>query len=176
MKQFELLRWRCEVLAQRHGLWALPGALALLAALFAWGWWLPARESALAEAKQALAAQRQKTLAQVNNPVSPRGQALPPAGQSTQAVQRLFALAAENGLQIAQADYRRQENAQIGRWQVQVPATGTYPQVRRFLRAAQGIDGLSLDEMGVHRAGQGVEARLLFSIWFVAEPQTGRAR
>ncbi|MDM5181445.1 hypothetical protein PO883_30145 [Massilia sp. DJPM01] len=107
---------------------------------------------------------------------APHG-ALPPAARADAAVQRLFVLAAENGLTIAQADYRRQETGRVGRWQVQMPATGTYPQVRRFLRTAQAIPGLSLDELGIHRAatGAGVEARLLFSVWFTAEAPAERA-
>lgn len=167
MIQWNALRWRLEVMAVRHGLWILPGAALLLCALLAWAWWLPSQEAALREALAVQASAPAPATVQAGAPHS----ALPPAARADAAVQRLFALAAENGLTIAQADYRRQETGRVGRWQVQMPATGTYPQVRRFVRAAQAIPGLSLDEIGIHRApvGAGVEARLLFSVWFTAE-------
>lgn len=176
MMQRDQLRLRLEVLAVRHGLWPLPAAALLLAALLAWGWWLPAQEAALGEARAALAAQGEPVKSAPASAV--RGPDLPPAVQAPRAVQRLFALAAEHGLKIAQADYRRQESGRVGRWQVQVPASGSYPQVRRFVRAAQAVPGLSLDEIGLHRAGaQGIEARMLFSVWFALDqPATGEAR
>ena len=167
MMQWNALRWRLEVMAVRHGLWMLPGAALLLCALLAWGWWLPSQEAALRDALALQAGAPAPATVQATAPHS----ALPPAARADAAVQRLFALAAEHGLTIAQADYRRQETGRVGRWQVQMPATGTYPQVRRFVRAAQAIPGLSLDEIGIHRApaGGGVEARLLFSVWFTPE-------
>ena len=179
MTQLNAMRWRLEILALRHGLWMLPGAVLLLGALLAWGWWLPAQEATLRAALSAAAgeqaATRARTAAASASAGAPRD-ALPPAARADAAVQRLFVLAAENGLTIAQADYRRQETGRVGRWQVQMPATGTYPQVRRFLRAAQSIPGLSLDELGIHRAatGAGIEARLLFSVWFTADAPAGR--
>ncbi|NHZ87820.1 hypothetical protein F2P45_02060 [Massilia sp. CCM 8733] len=171
MMQWNALRWRLEVLAVRHGLWMLPGAALLLCALLAWGWWLPSQEAALRDALAMQVSEAPGAGMPVSASQSASGSALPPAARADAAVQRLFALAAEHGLTIAQADYRRQETGRVGRWQVQMPATGTYPQVRRFLRAAQAIPGLSLDEVGMHRAavGAGVEARLLFSVWFTPD-------
>lgn len=102
---------------------------------------------------------------------SPAG-GLPQAEQAADGVARLFALAAEQGLQPTQADYRRDETGAVGRWQVQMPVAGAYPQLRRYLRAAQAIPGLSIDTLGLHR-GSGaapVEARLSFSIWYAATP------
>ncbi|NHZ96132.1 type II secretion system protein GspM [Massilia sp. CCM 8734] len=173
MMQWNALRWRLEVLAVRHGLWMLPGAALLLCALLAWLWWLPSQEAALRDTL----AMRVNEQATASVPVAAPHSALPPAARADAALQRLFALAAEHGLTIAQADYRRQETGHVGRWQVQMPATGTYPQVRRFLRAAQAIPGLSLDEVGIHRApvGAGVEARLLFSVWFTLDSPAEKA-
>jgi len=97
---------------------------------------------------------------------------LPQAEQAADGVARLLALAAEQGLQPLQADYRRDETGGVGRWQVQMPVTGAYPQLRRYLRAAQAIPGLSVDALGLHR-GSGaapVEARLSFSIWYAVAP------
>ncbi|NHZ83834.1 hypothetical protein F2P44_31880 [Massilia sp. CCM 8695] len=174
MTQLTAMRWRLEILAVRHGLWMLPGVVLLLGALVAWGWWLPAQEATLREALSVQASEHPRARAVQSS--APHG-ALPPAARADAAVQRLFVLAAENGLTIAQADYRRQETGRVGRWQVQMPATGTYPQVRRFLRAAQAIPGLSLDELGIHRAatGAGVEARLLLSVWFSVDAPAARA-
>lgn len=167
MIEVKAWRWQLEVLAVRHGLWVLPGVAALLFALAAWVWWMPAQEAALQDALFQLAEQGRTGKAQGADVVA-EGMSLPEATRAADGVQRLFALAGENGLQIAQADYRRQEVGHVGRWQVQVPLTGNYPQIRRFVRAAQVIPGLSLDELTLRRADAGVEARLLFSIWFSA--------
>lgn len=159
-------RWHLDVLAVRHGLWLLPALALLLCAGAAWLAWLPAERARLADAEQALARQEQRKSVMQGTAPAPR---LPPAGQAQAGVQRLFALAQQHGLTIAQADYRRQDSGAAGRWQVQVPATGTYPQVRYFVRAAQAIPGLSLDELNLQRAGAKVEARMLFSIWYGEE-------
>jgi len=163
MRRLALLRWQLEVAAVRHTMWALPGALALLLALAAWGWWVPSRQSGLDEALAALGAARAapQPAARVAPP------RLPDALEADEAVQRLLALAAEHGLQVVHADYRRQQSGRLGRWQLQVPAVGSYPQVRHFLRAAQAVPGLSLDELAIQRGNAGgVDARMLFSIWF----------
>ncbi len=169
MKRHDLLRWQMEVLAQRHGLWLLPGVAMLVCALAAWCVWLPAQQDTLHQAEMALADARRTPQA----PAAPEARpvALPPAAMAADSVQRLFALAHQHGLRVVQAEYRRQDSNGVGRWQVQMPATGSYPQVRYFLRAAQAIPGLSLDELGLHRnaGGGAVEARLLFSIWYAAE-------
>ena len=97
---------------------------------------------------------------------------LPQAEQAADGVARLFALAAEQGLQPLQADYRRDETGGVGRWQVQMPVTGAYPQLRRYLRAAHAIPGLSVDTLGLHRRSGAapVDARLSFSIWYAVAP------
>lgn len=168
MNRLNMLRWQLEVAAVRHGLWALPGALALLLALAAWTVWIPAREAELA---QELAALAQRQSGSGAPPAQSAAPALPGTERAAAGVRQLFALAAEQGLKISQADYRRHETGRIGRWQVQVPATGNYPQVRRFVRASAAIPGLSLDEIAVRPEGSAgaVEARLLFSIWFSPE-------
>ena len=162
------LRWRLEVWAVRHGLWLLPGVAVLGAALAAWFIWLPMQTTALHHARMALADARRAPRMQAQQPAAPAP--LPPAAMAADSVQRLFALARQHGLNVVQAEYRRQDVGRVGRWQVQMPASGSYPQVRYFLRAAQNVPGLSLDEVGLHRNGTGgsVEARLLFSIWYSA--------
>lgn len=170
MIQTKTLRWHLEVMALRHGLWAVAGVLLAAAALALWGWWVPAQEAELALARSAAASAAPA--------ITKPGQAAPAArlpqpAEAADGVTQLFALAGAHGLRIAQADYRREETGQVGRWQVQVPVAGDYRQLRRFLRAAQAIPGLSVDEMGLHRGGSAapVEARLLFSIWYASAPK-----
>ena len=173
MTGLHMLRWRLEVAAARHGLWILPGALALALALAAWGVWIPAREAALEQAVAELAQRRTVAVPQAQLAFEP---VLPGPARAQASVRELFAVAAEKGLRINQAEYRRQETGQVGRWQVQVPATGSYPQVRRFARAAAGIPGVSLDQVTLRPEGTAgaVEARLLFSVWFSAPPGEGK--
>ena len=169
MKMIHALRWRASIALVCHGVWLAPALAALGAALALWIWWAPAQEAAL---RQALAQLKQE-----------QGQGRPAAlssgpsavvllrpEQGAAAMEQLFALAAQHGLNVVQADYRRQQSGRAARWQVQLPATGTYPQVRRFVRAATAIRGMSLDEVGLHRIGNGntVEARMLFSVWFIS--------
>lgn len=181
MMRLNTLRWHLEVLAWRHGLWGAAGVLLAAAALLLWLCWLPAQEAGLAQARLA---ERLGQVSQAGQGGHAGGTArmggaglesaarLPRAGQAADGVARLFALAAEQGLQPLQADYRRDETGGVGRWQVQMPVTGAYPQLRRYLRAAQEIPGLSVDALGLHR-GSGaapVEARLSFSIWYAVAP------
>ncbi|MEO7579212.1 MAG: hypothetical protein ABIT83_16500 [Massilia sp.] len=168
MTDFKQLRWQAEVLAQRHGLWLLPALALLVCAMAAWAWWVPAQESAL---RSALSAQApRETPAPTLAAPAPRAP-LPRSAQADHGLQRLFALAGEHGVRISQADYRRQETGRVGRWQVQLPATGNYVQLRRFLRAAQAIPGVSVDELGMHKGAPGgrIEARLLFSVWYAPD-------
>lgn len=169
MTAINALRWRMEVMAVRHGLWLLPAMLLLAAALAAWVWWVPAQEAALRDAQLALASEQQRAWPASTPAVA--ATPLPQTADGAAALEQLFALAGQQGLKVMQADYRRQQSGHAARWQVQLPATGTYPAVRRFVRAAKAIPGVSLDELGLHRAGKdgAVEARMLFSVWFAAE-------
>lgn len=162
-------RWRFDVFVVRHGAWPLLGAALLLLATVAWTVWLPARQDALLQARDALSRQRAQAAAVSAAPARPAPR-LPAADQADALVRQLFTLAAEHGLSIAQADYRRQDSGAVGRWQVKVPATGSYPQVRHFVRATQALPGVSLDEISLQRdqTGAALEARMLFSIWYDA--------
>lgn len=184
MMRLNALRWHLEVLAWRHGLWGAAGMLLAAAALLLWLCWLPAQEAGLAHARLAERLGQAGQGGEIGQGghiggVARMGLAglepaarLPQAEQAADGVARLFALAAEQGLQPMQADYRRDETGAVGRWQVQMPVTGAYPQMRRYLRAAQEIPGLSVDALGLHRgSGAGaVDARLSFSIWYAVAP------
>ncbi|TFW36187.1 type II secretion system protein GspM [Massilia horti] len=163
-------RWQLEVLAVRHGVWLLPGLVLLLLAVAAWLVWLPEQEASMLKAQESLRRQRVQATPPEQAPAL-RLPRLPQPDQADASVRQLFALAQQHGLTIAQADYRRQDSGPVGRWQIQVPATGSYPQVRRFVRSAQAIAGLSLDEISLQRnqSGGAVEARMLFSIWYEAK-------
>ena len=181
MMRLKALRWHLEVLAWRHGLWAAAGVLLAAAVLLLWLCWLPAQEAGLAQARLA---ERLGQASQGGQGRHVGGAArvgladldpvarLPQAEQAADGVARLFALAAEQGLQPLQADYRRDETGGVGRWQVQMPVTGAYPQLRRYLRAAHAIPGLSVDTLGLHRRSGAapVDARLSFSIWYAVAP------
>lgn len=172
MSSLHLLRWRLEAAAARQGLWILPGALALALALAAWGLWIPRREAAL---EQAVAELAQSRVVVAEAPRLDAAPPLPGPARAQASVRELFAIAAGQGLHITQAEYRRQVTGQVGRWQVQVPARGSYPQVRRVVRAAAAIPGLSLDQVALRPEGEAgaVEARLLFSVWFSVPPGEG---
>lgn len=166
MTKLKTLVWHAEVLAWRHGLWGVAGVLLAVAALLLWLWWLPVQQAGLARARSAAAAtppQAAQTLL-AGSPAS----SLPNTHQAADGVAQLLALAGAQGLQPTQADYRQEESGMVGRWQVQMPVAGGYPQLRRYLRSAQAIPGLSIDTLVLHREGgaPAVEARLSFSIWY----------
>ena len=159
-------RLTLEIWIARDGLWFVPGLILLVLAAWAWWFWLPAREAQLQSVLDQVAAAAQKSQAPVQE--SGRDQAMDEAVDPYPQVQKIFDLAAAQGLQIAQTEYRRLEAGRTGRLQMQLPARGTYPQIRHFLREVQAnMPAVSIDEMGVRRNDQGVEAKLLFSIWYV---------
>ncbi len=159
-------RWQIEVLATRYGLWLVPGCVAVLFALAAWFVWLPAQDRALQDALFELAEQGRTGKAKPHMGTATDPTRWPDTLAATNALQHLFSLAKDQGLSVAQADYQRHETGRIGRWQVLLPASGNYRQLRQFLRAAQGMPNLSLDELTLHQSDVGVDAQLHFSIWF----------
>jgi hypothetical protein len=86
---------------------------------------------------------------------------------------RLHQSAARNGVTIEQADYRPlpDPDGRLVRYQLQLPAKGTYPAVRRFLaQAANELPGLALDGVAFQRhqsADELVDAQIKFTL-FVA--------
>ncbi len=62
---------------------------------------------------------------------------------------RLNAIAASSGVQIRAADYRMQKTGtRLERYEIVLPLTGSYPQIRAFLAAALAeIPVLSLDQV-----------------------------
>lgn len=84
---------------------------------------------------------------------------------------QLFALAREEGWDLAQADYRLlpQNQAGLQRLQIQLPLTGSYADVRDLCKALlRGKPNLSLDELSFKRdnADQvNIEVTLKLSLW-----------
>jgi len=89
---------------------------------------------------------------------------------------QLFALAREEGWDLAQADYRLlpQNQAGLQRLQIQLPLTGSYADLRDLCKALlRGKPNLSLDELGFKRdnaAEANLDATLKLSLW--ARPAT----
>lgn len=77
--------------------------------------------------------------------------------QSVDALSKLQAAAAQSGLEIRSADYRLQETGtRIERYEVLLPVTATYAQLREFLRNALAqVPVLSLDSVSVRKQKAG---------------------
>jgi hypothetical protein len=94
---------------------------------------------------------------------------LPPAGNAQDMVRRLHLHAREAGLDFNRGEYRPPAVAASGllRYQIVLPVSGTYPQVRRFLTAAmQDMPSLALDAIDFRReqgAPSRIEAQLRFT-------------
>ena len=170
MDKLDNWRWHWNVLIHRHGLWPLPGVLFLVLTLLMWLLWLPAEGARVQAEIEGLSAQS-ASAGVSKSAQTGSGFNLPAEVKASDSVQHILQMAKEYGLAVAQADYKRHADGHVGRWQVQLPVTASYPQIRRFLRATRDIPGLSLDELGFRGSdtGAGVDARLSFSIWFEME-------
>ena len=73
--------------------------------------------------------------------------------QSSEWLRRLDAIAAKSGVELRSADYRVQRPAgRLERYEIALPVTATYPQLRAFLRAALAeIPVMSLDQVVIKR-------------------------
>ena len=101
---------------------------------------------------------------------------LGPRSLSAEQVQRLYEIAGQSQVAIAQADFQvsGQGNA-IERLQIDIPTKAGYPQLRRFLQAMLiALPNASLDKLSFKRNQVGdaqVEARVYLSLWFAAPAQ-----
>lgn len=76
-------------------------------------------------------------------------------------LRRLHRTAQVHGLRLEQGEYRPlpDPGGKLARYQILLPAKGTYPEVRRFLvQAGREIPGLSLDGISFQRQKIGEEA------------------
>lgn len=159
---FRFVIWRLRRIAQAFG-WPAMLALSLLVfeAGFYWSAISPVLDqrgrlsgevSALSQASQA---RRQiEPIADPRADLTRFYAALAQAGDVTDLLRRLYRVAQESGLAFNQAQYRAvpdPESRIIG-YQILLPATGTYPDVRRFLvQAGAQISGLAVDSVSFQR-------------------------
>lgn len=142
-------------------------ALFWLAALGLWLWALPALQAQL-QAQRVATAELRKSL---QAPVVPQARATPRSDASErlkafyenlgetdyaeQQVKTIFALAAANGLVLAQADYRLATDTagHFNTYQIRLPVKGPYQAVRRFcMQMLLAMPFASLDELHFRRS------------------------
>lgn len=75
---------------------------------------------------------------------------------TTDALAKLYAIGTATGVQLQSGNYRTQAAAgRLERYELQLPVSGSYPQIRDFLnRALAEIPALSLDQMTLRRDGR----------------------
>lgn len=183
-----LLRLRVALLRANPLTLAAAGLLVAVLAGFAWllhaiGALEAARDASVAPAARALV---------VNSAPAPAPQAAPDnlaqfyaaLGQrrhAEQQVKTLFGLAAQNGLTLAQGEYKTgyDRNTQVYTYQVKLPVKGSYAAIWKFaLGALRAIPFASLDDIGFRRDSIGdpqVEARLRLT-FYLADGGTGALR
>jgi len=87
------------------------------------------------------------------------------------ALRRLFDAASRAGLELAQGEYRLTavKDAQLRRYQVSLPVTGGYPEIRAFVARALNADpALALTAIQLRREGiesTDLEAQLNFTLY-----------
>ncbi|MNK73168.1 hypothetical protein D3C87_926610 [compost metagenome] len=93
----------------------------------------------------------------------------------TDAIAVLYSAAAQNNLNLDQADYHLSQGRddKLSRYEIALPIKGGYVQVRKFIaQALQQVPNLSLDSISFNRAKIGetlVDAELKFTFYLSAE-------
>jgi hypothetical protein len=92
--------------------------------------------------------------------------------QATDWLAKLHGIGAATGVQLKSANYRTQPTeARIVRYEIVLPVTGTYPQIREFLkRSLAEIPVLSVDQITLKRQSRGdaaVQAELRLTLHMV---------
>lgn len=87
--------------------------------------------------------------------------------QTTDWLAKLHAIGRATGLSTRSATYRTLDaGGRLERYEIVLPASGTYTQVRDFLkRALTEIPVLSLDQISIKRDGRTVQAELRLSLY-----------
>ena len=121
-----------------------------------------------------------QTRAQSGRPVDARAElaafygALAQPANAPDLLRRLHRVAREQGLALDQAEYRPvpDADARLTRYQILLPARGTYPEVRRFLvQASADLPGLAIDGINFQRQQIGdaqVEAQIKLTLFLGA--------
>jgi hypothetical protein len=89
--------------------------------------------------------------------------------QATDWLARLHAISVATGVQLKSASYRTvKTDARIVRYEIMLPVTGSYPQLRDFLKRALGeIPVLSLDAISLKRVENNVQAEMRLTLHMV---------
>lgn len=153
---------------RRLGWPGLAGAALLLLALgYALLGLLPARQ-ALANMERQLSADRAQLASAAATPSAPGKPAsgassaqledfrrnLPAQLDATGAIDRIYALAQQEGIALARGEYALglDPKTRLARYQVLLPVRGSYPQLRRFLHGLQAqLPALALEEVDLQR-------------------------
>jgi hypothetical protein len=100
--------------------------------------------------------------------------ALERTSQAPALLRRLYANADVQGLRLQQADYRPVPDSEgkILRYQILIPAKGTYPDIRRFLaQTSRDLPGLAIDGISFQRQQIGdrvVQAQIKLTLFLGA--------
>jgi len=180
-KNLELTNWRLRRLA-RSLTWTMVLALGLIAFDVAFYYstvapMLQERTQLRAEASRLLAALERSPARETTAPRDPEADlsafysALPHPANAPDLLRRLHRAAQTQGLRLEQGEYRAlpDPGGKLTRYQILLPAKGTYPEVRRFLaQAGREIPGLSLDGISFQRkkiGDEAVEAQMKFTLF-----------
>lgn len=155
------------VLALGHALLGLLPARQALAAM----------EAQLAEGRAQLAAARAAAPGKPLPGQAPSAQLddfrrnLPAQLDATGAIDRIYALAQEEGISLARGEYALglDPKTRLARYQVLLPVRGSYPQLRRFLHGLQAqLPALALEEVDLQRkqiADSELEGRIRMTLY-----------
>jgi hypothetical protein len=182
-KNTRLVIWRVRRLARALG-W--PAALAIGLLAFEAAFYLSAVAPVLAEQaslrSQVLASGHvsAESPAHAKPAADPRSElaefyaALAQPENAPDLLRRLHRVAREQGLMLDQAEYRpvADPEGKLTRYQIVLPAKGTYPEVRRFLVQASGdLPGLAVDSINFQRQKIGdpvVDAQIKLTLFLGA--------
>ncbi|MGQ5524493.1 hypothetical protein ACUHMQ_14710 [Chitinimonas sp. PSY-7] len=177
---FSSLRLLGEIWLLRQGKVALTGWVLLLAAAIGWLMALQAERHEVDLAARSARTKTDPAIASSQTQSAAHGdtarlaalyQVLTPAKTRNHALTELFAIAADEGWDIAEADYsvNQQRNAGLERLQIVLPLVGNYPDIRDLAEAMlRGKPNLSLDDISFKRENAEADilkATLKISIW-----------
>ena len=95
--------------------------------------------------------------------------------QTTDWLAKLYAIGQATGVQLASATYASEQAGRIERYQIVLPVSGSYAQMREFLdRSLAEIPVLSLDQMTLKRESRrdgAVQAELKMTLHMLAEKE-----
>ena len=94
--------------------------------------------------------------------------------QTTDWLAKLYAIGQATGVELASATYSSEQAGRIERYQIALPVSGTYAQMRQFLdRSLAEIPVLSLDQMTLKRESRRegvVQAELKMTLHMLRKP------